>query len=221
MCFFRRMRLASSGAYLGFTLIELLAVVAIIGILAASLFPSFQRMQERGRDVKCNSNLRQLGIAVTAYSTENNGELPSNKTTIWYVDLWKYIYPDRVPSPINSTPGVFPQSWVGTVFECPNTVRMDPKTGALRSYGFNLRAGDNSTSTPDPAASIRNPSKVAMIGENRGSNDLGRTTITARHNDLCNVVYLDGHVGSVELTNTLTKDYRDQFWGQTQFADLW
>jgi prepilin-type N-terminal cleavage/methylation domain-containing protein/prepilin-type processing-associated H-X9-DG protein len=53
-----------------FTLVELLVVVAVIAILAALLLPSLHRAQEAGRSAVCRSNLRQLGIALNAYLSD-------------------------------------------------------------------------------------------------------------------------------------------------------
>ena len=61
----------------GFTLIELLVVVAIIVILAAILFPVFAAAKERGRQVVCVSNLKQLGTAFQQYCDDNAGRMPS------------------------------------------------------------------------------------------------------------------------------------------------
>lgn len=61
----------------GFTLIELLVVIAIIAILAAILFPVFASAKERGRQVKCLNNLRQLGLAFRQYMDDNNGAMPN------------------------------------------------------------------------------------------------------------------------------------------------
>ncbi len=59
-----------------FTLIELLVVVAIIGILAAILFPTVGAIREQGRRVFCANNLRQIGVAWHLYWDEHNDCFP-------------------------------------------------------------------------------------------------------------------------------------------------
>ena len=68
----------------GFTLIELLVVIAIIAILAAILFPVFQKVRENARRSACLSNEKQLGLAIIQYQQDADelfpcGSLPANE----------------------------------------------------------------------------------------------------------------------------------------------
>ena len=59
-----------------FTLIELLVVIAILAILAALLLPSLASAREKGWRAACLSNLRQMGLAIHAYASDNDGKIP-------------------------------------------------------------------------------------------------------------------------------------------------
>ena len=52
----------------GFTLIELLVVIAIIAILAAILFPVFERARSKAQQAACISNLKQMALATLMYA---------------------------------------------------------------------------------------------------------------------------------------------------------
>ena len=60
----------------GFTVIELLVAIGIIGVLLAILLPAVEHARHRAYIDKCASNLRQIGLALSVYENENQGDWP-------------------------------------------------------------------------------------------------------------------------------------------------
>ncbi|HXC34742.1 MAG TPA: prepilin-type N-terminal cleavage/methylation domain-containing protein [Candidatus Acidoferrales bacterium] len=120
----------SAKARNGFTLIELLVVIAIIAILAAVLLPALRSAQNRALRSQCINDLRQLGIGVNIYSTDNQDYMPplkyrdSNPEDYPY-QMFEYSPQDVNPPTFTEGPFNLGTLWAsdhslkGELFYCP------------------------------------------------------------------------------------------------------
>jgi prepilin-type N-terminal cleavage/methylation domain-containing protein len=72
----------------GFTLIELLVVISIIAVLLSILLPVLSASREQGKKLVCLSNMKQIGMAASAYLNDGQDNLP-----------WTYVYMTQPADP--------------------------------------------------------------------------------------------------------------------------
>lgn len=130
-----------------FTLIELLVVISIIALLIAILLPALSKARNAARRSACMSNLRQLGLASTAYTIDQDRLVPISVGPTASAKPWRQILSNERYIADNK------------VLVCPSdetSDRVDPYTGStryfrLQSYGINfvLDTDINETTTND------------------------------------------------------------------------
>ena len=186
----------------GFTLIELLVVIAIIAILAAILFPVFQKVRENARRASCTSNLKQISIAVIQYQQDFDEIMPGSAVNAalggWIYYTGFTAFPSPTPTAFDPSQGSI-YSYVKSkgVYLCP-----DDSSNQGNSYAINgVVTGVNLSQFTAPASTILFVEE--SDGYNGGTDDgtdatpnfgAGITdTITTRHNGGAVYAMCDGH----------------------------
>jgi prepilin-type N-terminal cleavage/methylation domain-containing protein/prepilin-type processing-associated H-X9-DG protein len=178
-----------------FTLVELLTVLFIVALLMAVLLPALSKAREQAKATACLSNLRQLGVALTAYQNAYRNEFPADAHSgwgggaSWVVTLY----------PFGATPGVR---------LCPSEENRTPDP-AITSYGINGLMAPKRVDPPPytKVTRVRRPSATVYATElvdlSLGDHfhpeawttvaDLETKLAVRRHRGQPNALYCDGH----------------------------
>ncbi len=206
-----------------FTLIELLVVVAIIAVLVAMLLPALQRARSVAKTVACSSNLRQMFTGIECYAQEYNDRLvpaaDSYHTLPWYAwgVLWQILLADELKLSKKMTSANMP---AGGFWLCPEKVSsFHPTRPTENWYGYNaLGLSVSPLANPRRITEFERPAQIIVISDAvdhliaylspytwpsfQGASD-------PRHNNKCNILWLDGHVKALPVSKFL---YDSRLW---------
>ncbi|HOJ21758.1 MAG TPA: DUF1559 domain-containing protein [Armatimonadota bacterium] len=202
------------GSVTGFTLIELLVVIAIIAILAAILFPVFSRARENSRKSACQSNMKQIAMAVLQYVQDYDETVPPHAHRMIDGQTLEDLLAGRPQGPWCVYIQPYVKSW--NVFICGsdkerswNVETSAPANVSVKdppnSYGWNYNFVQGG---PYRMAVIEEPASIVMLCEQSGRLPYGRWWNSAarmgsgshyiwrydRHSDGANYAFWDGHV---------------------------
>jgi prepilin-type N-terminal cleavage/methylation domain-containing protein/prepilin-type processing-associated H-X9-DG protein len=204
----------------GFTLIELLVVIAIIAILAAILFPVFARAREKARQSSCMSNLKQIGLALIAYTSDYDekfvfdyyaygaGISPAGvmtNTLCWVVPTSPYIKNTQIFKCPSGT-----GSYMLSYWSCGGLFR--DKNGAAVALSSIISPAGSIYLYDDLDGATRDTSVFRPWWSNAttyGATTSFSTTRKPPHNEGINALYVDGHVKWRKLDDFYTEALDD------------
>lgn len=199
----------------GWTLVEVLVAVFIVGILAGLVVPTATKAMARANMAKCQSNLRQIGVALNLYKADN-ARLPQSwdGSAFWFNRLVSGGYlGDR------------------RVLTCPAQRLTDPYT----AMNLNVKGGYGMTYLTFWYPAVSNTDRdgyflasrlkklsewpividadYPQVGglENPQADSDRQQRFTARHAGMANLLMMDGHVEQAR--------YGDKRWSQANLND--
>jgi prepilin-type N-terminal cleavage/methylation domain-containing protein len=147
-----------------FTLIELLVVIGILAVLMGLLLPAVQRARHAALRIKCENNLRQIGLAAHQYH-DAAGLFPPGSSSgkpylymSWFTRILPYLEQDalwrQADSAYRQNPGVLPYivpphvdfSTAVAIFSCPADGLADDAHDTYQGYRAALRIRSSITS---------------------------------------------------------------------------
>ena len=204
-----------------FTLIELLIVIAIIALLAGMLLPALKKAREKGYQISCAGNIKQIGQGSNMYADDFNAWFPSSAEQAFPNGSWCYLLAPYAEGRNWVISGWMPQNSSG-IFYCQGS-KSSITTGAyagtyklnqLLSYGYNVYFFDmmynaynrkinkikNATTVflssdlQYPAESNQPVHLGCRLGNRCTLGEWNLDLVSRRHSNGSNVVFVDGHV---------------------------
>ena len=223
-----------------YTLVEILVTMTIVSVLLAFVAPAIRKARDKGVQVKCISNMRQIGLAFRMYQNDHKGKYP--QVFVSPAKTWQSFLADpSVGGIYMSGIPLVGDGWgemkFDTKFLCPTMVKRSDFHAEPVYWGYcinNSRVDISYNAGGDPWFDIsyqgadldeiyKEPARQAVLcdGNQRhmGGGDWNAFTPSGNWydwtiipiHDSVNVLFLDGHV---ENMSTATSE-------QSKFNQVW
>ncbi|MDD5598606.1 MAG: DUF1559 domain-containing protein [Victivallaceae bacterium] len=198
-----------------FTIVELLVVIAIIAILASMLLPALNRARGAARSISCTNNLKQINYATVMYMADYQDYFPPT------LGVWGWFNWAVRLLPYHGNEGLHDKGGDGSLtyatqikaFHCPEFPN-DGEASAPWSAALTLNYAVGITKPADRDYAILDSNggtlKMTQIKRKYSSViwvtdcsqysyfyvNLSDRGPIKKHNNVCNLLYTDGHVGN-------------------------
>lgn len=201
----------------GFSLLEMLILITVTAIFAILLIAAATRVLDASKQAQCVNNLKQIGVGLHLYASDNDGLMPNQLpggqgNPTWHSYLNQYL--------------AWGSNGAGTrLGNCP----AHPRKSQNRSFEYKRSYAMNSSYTPSfwRVGRVQHPEKAFLVGENQADSETRRITpgdVGFEHHQRANFLFLDGHV------TTLSEDeipppsergqpHHTQFWRPLEFRE--
>ena len=199
-------------------MIEVLVVIVIIVVLAAIVFPLVKGMREKARAAVCAQNLKQIGVGLLSYISENSGRFPDGSLDVswtgrglcWYDAAAKGMGLENISTFYND-PDADP---LPDIFGCPSGhgEAYHPEWPYTGDYAANWYLGN--LSEVKTISAVRFPSSTPYVQDTVCQNNFGAgifqrspskqawknkvktsdPSFADRHGGSGNILWVDGHV---------------------------
>lgn len=176
---------------MSFTLVELLVVIAIIAILASLLLPALNKAREMAKTAVCASNMRQTGLLILQYASDNGEIVPllfDGTSNVTYADgntrcyWYSYLMPALGLNSRASVTSAIAKNGGLPLLVCPSNTRetinrntFSAASIPMTNYAYNCGMGfinDDGThrtlksgvlAKPRRLGAFRNPSRTVLL----------------------------------------------------------
>lgn len=170
---------------------RLLHIFVLLGVLSIGLgifYPSPNRASRNSRRRACQTNLKQIGLALRQYSLDYDEKLPPanwGKVVLPYMRGEQVLHCSEVTSPLGTSDYFFNSRFLGE------------STAIISSPSTLILSGDGKAGAPLDATLVELPSDWRS----------DEKSPAWRHLDTANYAFADGHVKALKV-KAINRDFR-------------